>query len=439
MSLPALRIAFLRGWPQTSQIAADLRESLLGKVLFLPSLLPEIERDEIADMLSLFLDFPLEIAAQAGRAEAGRLYIETLPIAIEPRPIHASVRLCVRLHTPGDRYLEMPAEIMALRDAVVDCIGLKHSGTRIQKVAAWTQAIADSPSTALRFAGGAIARHLERPDVSDAELYCSGLAAAAGWLLRGLEARVAQWVLAAAVSSKPDRLVSTDAALLGRTAALQRAFEAGLVHTLPDEPGEPLDLRRPLEVLGQLSDAPIRWPEGASPMALVAAELRPHLMPEVRLVFDRLLRPAPPPLGLGGRRLARFFMGREDVLKRLVVLCEPANEIRTTVLYGVDGIGKGQVAAAVGERLGHRLEPIWIRFAEGPEKGYTRLAAALGIPAGPPNDDRDVSGIPRWVRDIHDALRDRACLLIVEDADGVSGTRSLRGSRLALGARSSSF
>lgn len=420
MSLPALRVAFLRGWPQTSQIAADLREYLLGKVLFLPDLLPEIERDEIADMLSLLLDLPLEIAAQVGRDKVGYLYIETIPVAVEPRSIRGSVRLCARLHTPGDRYLEMPASIMVLRDAVVDCIGLKHSGTRIQRVAAWTQAVADSPSTALRFAGGAIARFLERPDASDVELYCAGLAAAAGWLLRGLEARVAQWVLAAAASPEPDRLVSTDAALLGRTAALQRAFEAGLVHTLPDEPGAPLDLRRPLEVLGQLSDAPIQWPDSASPMALIAAELRPHLLPEVRLVFDRLLRPAPPPLGLSGRRLARFFAGRDEVLKRLVVLCEPANEIRTTVLYGVDGIGKSQVAAAVGERLGHRLEPIWVRFAEGPEKGYTRLASALGIPAGPPNDERDESGIPRWVRDIHDAIRDRACLLVIEDADSVT-------------------
>src|SRR5262249_48346510 len=143
---------------------------------------------------------------------------------------------------------------------------------------------ADSPSTALRFVSAAHRQAIASPLATPSERIAEGLAEAVGWLLRGVDPRVAEWILAHAVGTKnPGRLVSTEAPLLGASAALPRALASGLVEHPPERPDDPddvLDLRRPLAILSQLGDlsAPVALPA-------IAAALRPRLHPQAHRVF----------------------------------------------------------------------------------------------------------------------------------------------------------
>ena len=213
----------------------------------------------------------------------------------------------------------------------------------------------------------------------------------------------------------PGRLVSTEAQLLGEEAAILRGLDAGLVLLAPEKPGDSLELRRPLETLRHLDTLMVTLTLGE-----VAKALNAVLDPRIRLVLERLLRTDRKPLGLDGPRPPRSLLGREEVIQRLVTLFEPASEIRTTVLYGVSGVGKPQVAAAVCNALAGHFETVWVRFAEGPEAGWMRVADALEGKVNPAKAaTRDRDGVPQWVRHVHDELRFLPCLLVVEGVDAV--------------------
>ncbi len=412
MTLSAVRISILQGWSSAHPAKASLREGLVGQMILLSPELPQAERDEVADLLALLVGLPVHVAARPSALPEGHLCLITDPIAGEPPPVKGSILLGVRAGSQGNRRLEASHELRILRDIVVECLGRHYAGTSRETIASWSVPVSDTPSLALRFASAAIARHLSEPDAPEAAIFAAGLASTVAWLLRGIDVRVAQWVVARALPAKhPERLVDTEAAILGEDAALQRAFASGLVELLPEEPGAPLDLRRPFRLLGDPEDRPVDLD-----LPTLARALHAALAPEVYVIVDRFLASTPKPLNLGGPDRPRHFVGRAEVLKRLRSLFEPADVVRTTVLYGVLGSGRTAVASAFCEIMGGTLEPVWISFARGPSSGWVPVANALEIPI----EGDEGSPVPRWVKQVHDRLRDRACLVIVSDVDDVA-------------------
>jgi hypothetical protein len=408
--LPALRLAFLRGLAAAGPSATAVGDLLLGTVLMLPADLPEAEREEICDVVALFLGLPVHVAARPVDLPEGRICVITEPVEQAIAPVKDSVVIAGQAIEAGRRQLGLSMELRRLRDVVLQAVS-EQGGTRLGDIAGWAQAVGDSPSAALRFASAAYRESLARPLAADAELVVEGLAETIAWLLHGVDARVAEWVLARAVpSTNPSRLVSVEAALLGETAALQRALAAGLIERLPERPEDPedvLDLRRPIALLGLLGDVP-----AVVELPAIAAALRPRLDPVVYRVFERLLQGRPRPLRLLPPLVPTLLASRDEVIARLRTLFEPAREIRTAVLCGVGGIGKTAVAAALCERLSDRLEPVWLTFAGGPEAAWQRVADALEI---------TTTQRPReeWLRSVHRAIADRDALLVIDDVDGV--------------------
>jgi tetratricopeptide (TPR) repeat protein len=418
MELAPLQVSFLRNWGCFDEVRGSFRAAFVGEVLVLPPTLGAVERDAVVDCLATLLDLPVDFQGPApgGEPSPNRLYVIPHAVDDEPPPIAGSVIVCVRRRTAGTRHLDLPRAMMYLRDAVVECVGREHSGTRLQRVAAWVSAVADTPWTALRFASAAIARHLAEPNANDATVFVAGLGGVLGGFLEGIDPRVAEWLLALATRS-PDapRLVGTEAAILGREPALMRAFDLGLVHDLADEDAhaEVVNLRRALDLLGHPDEMP-----GAPTLASLVPNLASALPAALRPVLDRLSRPAFQPVELGVPLRPATFVGRERELARLVALCEPSHEIRTTVLEGPAGIGKTALAAALSERLGGEREPIWLSFASGIEVGWSRLATALGIDMiSPASLVRGRDRLPQWARDVHERLRHRSALLVLDDVD----------------------
>jgi tetratricopeptide (TPR) repeat protein len=418
MRLPALRLGFLHTLAPAGALTPALEALLLGRVLLLPGDLPEAEREEICELCALFLNRPLHLSARAFDLPEGRLCVLTEPVDEEPVPVKDSVILASRAIEAGRRRLGLSNELRRLRDIVLVGLAGGSAPARLGQVAAWAQEATDSPSTALRFASAAYRELLALPRATDAELVVEGLAETIAWLLHGVDPRVAEWVLARAVpSTNPGRLVSTEAALLGEDAALQRALAAGLVEHLPerrDDPEELLDLRRPIALLGQLGDLsiPLTLPE-------VARALRPRVDPVAFRVFERVLRGKPKPLRLGPPSVPLMFPGREEPLARLQALFEPTREIRTAVLYGLAGIGKTAVGAALCDRLGDRLEPVWLTFAGGPEAAWQRVADGLGMDTQRGGEQRTGKGTPGWLRRVHQAIAERDALIVVDDVEAV--------------------
>lgn len=435
MNLPAYRLADLRDATAREGLTAGLRALLLSEVLLLPAQLPAFEREAIAELLATCLDLPVRPIASlealaALKAEkvdlANHLIVVLAPAPKEPARVPDAVLLAVRAALPGQRRLNLPQEVRSIRNLVLDAIGRSAPSPEIRRLAAWAGPSTDSPEAAIRFIAGALAHLLARPEATPEALYAEGLAAVIAWHLQGLDPRVVQWVLAHAAQPPPEdtrrllpeprRLVGTEAAILGREAALLRAFEAGLVHLLPDDAKGPLDLRRPLEILGRLDGAPIEVT-----LLAVARALRPYLDPESALLLDRLTAPPPPPLGIGGPVRRRPLIGRSLDLERLLAAFEPAREIRSAVVYGVEGIGKHHLAAAVSAAIGSRLETIGLSFVSGPAIGWQRIANALRVEVDADPEGRALTpeGIPRWVRRTHDRLRERPFLLVVDSVDEV--------------------
>jgi tetratricopeptide (TPR) repeat protein len=390
----------------------------------LPAVLGRTELDELVDALAVLLDLTVSITAEPSRWRSpdgrGAILLVPAPVRKAPEPVPDAVVLCLRERAPGNWSLDLPREVLLIRDAVIECVGRQLGLSGLARVAAWAAEIADTPASAIRFMDGAQAHLLLNPKADDGSLYCAGLAAAVGWVLTGLDTRVAQWVLTLALRGvEPHRRVGTDAALLGKAEALRRAFTSGLVYRVPEKEGDPLDLRRPLEAMGRLDTAP-----GRPALTQLATHLEPLLAPAVREVLARAVRPAVHGLGLPAPMMGSRLAGREELVKRLAVLLEPSERIQTCVLQGAAGSGKTAVAATLAQKMAHRLETAWISFAEGPLAGWTRVAAALDMEInGPRAEIRDEMGVPRWVRELHARLAGGEYLLVVDDVDGIEEER----------------
>jgi tetratricopeptide (TPR) repeat protein len=419
ISLPTLRLSYLRTWPGLASVSRGLGQRLLGKVLWLPAALGREELDELVDTLVLLLDLPVAITPDPSRSQtsetAGALVLVPSPVPQPPAALRHGVVVCTRERVPGHWCLDLPHEVLIIRDAVIECIGRQLSASGLARIASWVAGVADTPATAIRFVDGVQTHLLKHPEAQDSALYCAGLAAVLDWLLTGVDVRVAQWLLTLGFGGPgAERRLGTDATLLGQQEALRRAFERGLLHQVPRHEGDPLDLRRPLEALGRLDSAP-----GRPTQEQLVEHLGQHLSPSMRQVLERLVQPTALRLGLPGPAEVPLI-GREEIVKRLTALLEPADQIRTCVLYGVVGSGKTPVAASVAHLLEHRLETVWINFTGGPLAGWLRVAVALGLDTQKPAAERrDRAGVPRWVREAQRRLATGTYLLVVDEVEEV--------------------
>jgi tetratricopeptide (TPR) repeat protein len=377
------------------------------------------ELEEVVDALTLLLGLPVYIFAEGEGMEemvgqgSGGILVLPAPLDDPPDPVRNSIVVCVREHTVDDISLGLPPELMLLRDAIIECLTRQLHQTRLSAIPGWVASVADTPATAMRFVDGVQMRHLLEPEADDATLFCAGLAAVVGWMLQPVDASVAQWVLAmAAAPAEPERLVSSEAALLGKNQALRKAFDAGLIYQLPPQEGGSPELRRPLGAISWLGTAP-----GAPPLAQFVTHLASNVQPAVRQLVTRLARPPVRGLGLSGPLPPSPFVGRADLLERLSTLLEPSDRVRTCVLYGVGGSGRTATASALAYMLEHRLEAVWVHFGEGPEAGWMRVAIALGIDTNRPRGDK--ADIPSWVQAVHEQLQQGTYLIIVDAIESV--------------------
>lgn len=413
MILPGLRSLSLLRSPVAKRTAEEMRTLLDGTVLVLPAELPEVEREDVVDLVALFFDRPVTLVRSAAAVEAGTIALWVTPVEADPVAVDGAVQVAVRRRVAETVWLEAPQALRAMRDAIGNELGVMLSDRGLQRVAAWLRWVADTPSTALRFASGVlVAQASGGAEASDASMFLAGLSEVIGWLLRGVDTRVAEWVLARAtgLESAPS-LVSSEAAILGEVAALRRGFEQGLMESLPTPVAPKAALRRPFTMLGELDRAP-----GSPSLADAVDALRPHLSPAVHHVLVRATAPRHRPLGLPGPQPPSHFVGRIAILQRLTALVEPSETIRTVILQGVAGIGKTSIAGTLARALASRMEPIWAYFGDDPLAAMVRLADAMGVRVDPASAELPV---PAWVVRVHDALRARRCLLVVDEIDGL--------------------
>jgi tetratricopeptide (TPR) repeat protein len=410
-------LPFLRAYCAPTAVSAALRELLLDTVLVLPCDLGEGEREDLWNLITSFGELPVQVAVLGDDLRPGHVCIVLDPVVEDPGCPPGSIVLAVRAPATGRRRLDAAPVLRKLRGALLEAIAIHAPGSRIESIARWAECVADSPTLALRFVAAAYAAQLASPLASDAELAARGLVDILAWLLHGVDYRVAEWVLARALqATNPGRLVSTDAAILGEQAALQRALGAGLIELLPDDDDADgvLDLRRPIESLRRMEDLPVQipWP-------MLMGYLKPRLHRLVYGVLDRWHKTRPRPLRLAGPLRRPDFTGRVDVIARMLALFEPAQVVRTGVLYSMQGLGKTAFAAALCEQMGEGVEAVWLSFSEGPEPAWRRVAEALGLEAGLMRDGPRTGGIPGWLSHVHARMAEREVLIVVDDAQGV--------------------
>jgi hypothetical protein len=412
MILPALRLTFLRSANQRDTLRSDLRTLLEGEVLLVPADLSAQEREELCDLLAVFLDLPVRVAARAEGLPAGHLCVLTEPVPEAPPALPGSVIVAVRSPVPGRRSLGLGRSVRRMRDMVIDAVGRTAEDARLRACALWAAEVTDSPATAVRFLSGAHALLLVSAEASEAAAFREGLAEVVAWLLNAADPRVAEWALARSlVSTSAEQLVGFEASVLDEVAALQRAFAVGLVEHLPDGSDETLDMRRPLAVLRDLRDLPV--PVGLEELS---EALRPRLRRSVHRVIERLAQSRKEPLGLPAAPKPELFVSRAPMVERLLALLEPGDEVRTAVIHGVPGVGKSALARAVCEAVTDRLEPVWLTFAAGPEPAWQRVADALGLPF---SAARGPDGRPVRAAIAMERLAARDALLVVDDVEGV--------------------
>lgn len=412
MTLPLLRLSSLRYLAQYPTIVAGVRAQVLGQVLVLPAALADAEVEEILDALVVLLDLPLQPYVE-GTSPMGFVLVVLRPQVAPPRTVHGSVVVCLCPGQSGERRLELPRALRALRDAVIQGLGMEHSGTRLQQIARWAGQVSDSPSTALRFFSGAQHQACVDPQ-GERGWYLAGLAQVIAWLLRAAPSTTAEWVLALALQvTDPERVLSPRAVLLGVQRALHSAFSLGLLERLPDVETETPDLRRPLAVLRRVAGS-----KGGTELAQLAPFLRPLLHESVLAVLERILQPPRKSLGLFPQMDEVVLVGRAEMLQRLLLLTEPGEQVRVVILSGRGGMGKTALARALAAQVERRLEPVWLRFSDGPEAAWRKVALALGI--DPVRElGESVEGIAGWVKQAQQRLASGGYLLLIEDADGV--------------------
>ena len=453
MRMPTLRLAHLRTWPECANVGQSLRRDLDGKVVALPVELGTAELAVTIDALALLADLPVrtiasvDYLAETALEISGRptLLVVARPCQQPPDGLTDAVVVCTVKRAAGSSTLELPPELLRIRDALIDCLG-QHSnhaysqplagvpGARLRTCASWLYRVSDSPATALAAMENAVAALIIDPDRPEEQLHAIILAGAIARLLSGVVSRVAEWAVAWTLADTPSsahRLVSSAAASLGPRVAWQRALDAGLVTHVSEEPGDggserdPLiDLRRPLTELAALSAPPAE--PGRPTLKQVAGALgtglRPLMTNRVYAVFNRALRPLEIPAPLRGPRPPEHVIGRDDVLTRLLALLAPGVDITVCVLYGMAGIGKTAVAARLGQLVGGRQQFLWLDLGRNPLAAFARLAQALGVSARPPalfDEDHDEGDLPDWLHSLHERLRDEMFLLVLDDVDGL--------------------
>ncbi len=418
MGPPVFRPSFVASWPGFPAVARSLSRQLAGRVVALPDVLSAEEHGAAVDALALLYGLQVEVVLDPARLasrEGGRaLLVVPRPLEQTPDPVPDCLVVCTVRRPPGTWSLDLPHELLEVRDALMECAGGQLAGEPAVRVVPWVAGVADTPGSLLPFLDGALRAAAEAEKGEESGPFAAGLAAALSWLLRGVDGRLVHWLVAEAVApARASGLVGTDAALLGREEALRRAFRHGLVLRL--EPQGKVRLRRPLDALGRLKEAP-----GAPGPELVRRHLDPRRDGPLCQMLDRLGRRTTRALGLPRPRPPEPFVGREDVVRRLVALLEPGERVAAAVLFGPGGVGKTAVAAKVTNALEGRLEPVWVRLGDDPEAGWVAAAAALGIDTEregrrtPSDGDR-----PHWLRRVHRALRDGDYLVVADEVDGL--------------------
>jgi tetratricopeptide (TPR) repeat protein len=408
-------LSFLLSAARLEEIAVAVRGLLVDSVVVLPPDLIEAEREGLCDLLCLVTGLPVQVAARPVGLRSGHVCLLCEPVEEDPDPVSGSIVVAVRAPAAGRRRLDATRLLRELRGAILQAIGTRSPGSVLSEIAVWAEHATDSPVTALRFAAAAQAAYLSAPHAPQSEIVAEAMSDVMGWLLRGVDPRVAEWVLVRALEARsPEKLVSPEAMILGETAALQRALAAGLVEHLPEEGDGELDLRPPFSLLQRLSDLPV-------PVSLpdLASRLKGKIAPQASAVVDRWCEARPRPLGLSGPLMRPDFTGRADVIERLVALFEPSNEIRTAVVYGMGGLGKSAFGAALGDRLSERLETVWLTFLNGPEAAWRRVADALRMPPGRMREEPRSGGVPAWLRHVHARVAERDALIVVDDVSAV--------------------
>jgi len=423
VTLPSLRPGYLASWPCFRAVAEGVTRAFSGKVIELPTALGRAELDDTVDLLALFFGLRVRVLADADALRGGldgpALLVLPVPLGPQPAPaaVADSVVLVARPWRSGTRSLQLPQELLELRNALLECVGRQYSGQRFAEAVPWVSMATDTPATALRFLDGARRHWLLDPDASDATLLSAGLAAALGMLLRGVDERIVEWLVALAVAGKEaHRYVGPRASSLGRDEALKRALQHGLVHRLARSRHQSVLLRRPLELLGRMDEAP-----GEPSLA----ELASHLHLKRDATCWRMLRK----LGAKSTRKLELdepaplagFVGRERVLQHLIALLEPQDQVVTCVLYGATGAGKTTVAARLAEELSPRLEPVWLSFEAGPLAGWAPVASALGLATSAEEKEQGPAAgrVPGWLGRVFSKLKSGEYLVIVDDVDSV--------------------
>ncbi len=223
---------------------------MLGRVLTLPRELGEDELAEIVDATVALLRLPV-VAVHSWTDleeanEAERIILVTGPDG-GGTPARASA-LVVQTASCAET-LVLPPEVALLKNALADLLEREFRGSPLSQIASWSELLCDTPGTLMRFADGAQRAALKDPASSDTAIFSAGLASSASWLLGRVEPEIAEWVLVEAVGlPEPEAVLGTSAIVLGREAALGRAFDGGLALGRPGADGAPA-FRRPLAAL----------------------------------------------------------------------------------------------------------------------------------------------------------------------------------------------
>ncbi len=111
------------------------------------------------------------------------------------------------------------------------------------------------------------------------------------------------------------------------------------------------------------------------------------------------------------------MFGREEIMGRLTTIFEPAEEVRTVVLYGPSGIGKSAIASDFADRQINDRKTVWVSFAYGPERALQAISDALLI-----ENEESPFIEPKnslWVQKTLKKLAKQDVLMIAEDVESV--------------------
>lgn len=435
--LPSLRLAFLRHFSAWSEIQARAREILGRHSIPLPVELGDEEIASTVEFLSLLFDAPVRalprfadlvvLSAEVLASGAPLILLIHEAISVDAKEPVPGNRLGINTvivyqatRSPQDLVLSLPHELHLLRDLIADCLGREQIDL-MRYIASWLGIVSDSPRTAIAFANAALTHAAVLPTSEKYEIYATGLSATIAELLRGVDDRIGEWVLAHGLRGRfAASLVSSDAVQYGRTEALRRALELGLAEALTfDDRGEidqPI-LRWPLRTLSQEE----------VPMPVRLAEFERFLLPQLSVPLQLVLRRAnevtPRLTGLAGVLPIRTFVGRSDLLQRLARLLEPKDIIKIALLYGPGGIGKSATAAQLTRMMEHIYQPIWLRFGRSPRTAWLQVADAMGLaPTSPDPPTR----MPAWFSQILDRLRSNEYLIVVDDVEETPASELLK-------------